>query len=191
MSQAAASPTDKAVAAALRWLSQDDYAAEHNQIISKRVPGVSEDLERSAQFQQWLEGEQQVLLCLTKPAIGKNVWRDNDQTMLCLEKSSKWRNIVTSMVVDTLFDRFGADLNIGIAFVYSDLTRQDRSSGKLLRNMLLQLGQRSPSLSIRSTLADLHHRSNNNPSPPSTQDLLDALEAVTSKMSKVSVCSLL
>jgi hypothetical protein len=185
MSQAAKSPTDGAVAAALRWLSQDDYAAEHNQIISERVPGVSEDLVRTAQFQQWLEGEQQVLLCLIKPAIGKNKWLDDDRAVLRLGGSRKWRNIVTSMVVDTLYDNFGADLNIGIAFVYSSPTRQDRSLEKLLRSVLLQLGQRSPSLSVRSTLVDLHHRSNNNSSPPSTQDLLNALEAVISEISKV------
>jgi hypothetical protein len=163
MPQAAASPTDEAVAAALRWLSQDDYAAKHNQIISERVPGVSEDLVRSAQFQQWLNGEQQVLFCLGEPDIAKT--------------------IATSMIVDTLFENFGTDLNIGIAFVYLDPKQQDRNPEKLLRSMLLQLGQRSPS--VRPTLVDLYHRSNENTSPPSTKDLLDALDNAIVRISKV------
>jgi hypothetical protein len=185
MSQAAAFPTDEAVAAALRWLIQDDYAAKHNQILLERVPGVSEDLVSSAQFQQWLAGEQQVLLCLVKPDTGKYRGMDDDRIVLYSGESSTGRNIVTSMVVDTLFENFGTDLNVGIAFVYSGPTRQNRSPEKLLRSMLLQLGQRSPSPSVRSTLVDLHHRSNNNISPPSTQNLLDSLGTVISKMSKV------
>jgi Cdc6-like AAA superfamily ATPase len=162
MSQAAASPTDEAVAAALRWLSQDDHAAKHNQILLERMPGISEDLVRSAQFRQWLNGEQQVLLCLGGRGTGKT--------------------IATSMVVDKLFENFGAYLNIGIAFVYPGPTQEDRNPEKLLRSMLLQLGQRSPS--VRPTLVDFHYRSNNDTSPPSTQDLLDALENTISKISK-------
>jgi hypothetical protein len=175
MSQAAASPTDEAVAAALRWLSQDDYAARHNQILSERVPGVSEDLVSSAQFQQWLNGEQQALIC--NGMLKTSEWET---------KTAYYSNtIVASMVVDTLFEKFGSDLNIGIAFVYPDFVQENQNPEKLLRSMLLQLGQRSPSPSVRSTLVDLHHRSKNNISPPSIEDLLDALGAVVSKMSKV------
>jgi hypothetical protein len=163
MSQAAASPTDEAVAAALRWLSQDDYAARHNQILSERVPGVSEDLVSSDQFQEWLTGEQPVSLCLRG--------QDTENT------------IATSMVVETLFENFGSDLNIGIAFVYPYSMRENPNPENLLRIMLLQLGQRSPA--VQPTLVDFHHRSNNNELPPSTQDLLDTLEDVISKISKV------
>jgi Cdc6-like AAA superfamily ATPase len=155
---------DEAVgAAALRWLSQDDHIAKHNHITSRRVPGVSEKLTGSAQFRSWLANKQQVLLCLGGPGTGKTT--------------------ITSMVVDTLFENFGKDPTIGIAFVYPGPKKRDRSLGNLVRSMLLQLGQRSPS--VPSALVDLHSRSNDNASPPSIQDLFDVLSNIVSKMSKV------
>jgi hypothetical protein len=184
MSQAAASPTDEEVMAALGWLSRDNYVAEHNQIILERVPGVSDDLVNSAQFQRWLTDEQQVLLCLGGRGTWKNRWLADKQLVFSrLGEPGTEQNIVTSMVVETLFENFGANPNIGIAFVYSGSTQQDRSPEKLLRNMMLQLGLRSPS--VQSTLVDFHHRSNNNMSPPSTEDFLGALEKIISKISKV------
>jgi phosphoglycolate phosphatase-like HAD superfamily hydrolase len=184
MSQAAASPTYEEVIAALGWLSRDNYVAEHNQIILERVPGVSDDLVNSAQFQRWLADEQQVLLCWGGRGTWKNKWLADEQPVFSrLGEPGTEQNIVTSMVVETLFENFGANPNIGIAFVYSGSTQQDRSPEKLLRSMMLQLGLRSPS--VRSTLVDFHHRSNNNTSPPSTRDFLDALGNIISKMSKV------
>jgi hypothetical protein len=185
MSQATASTTDEAVAAALRWLSEDDYIAKHNQILLERVPGVSEDLVSSAQFQQWLNGEQQALLFreVTWSLRHKRLLQQMSHLEKSHSKKYQLKTIFTSMVVDTLFENFSANLNIGIAFVYPIPMQCNRSLDKLLRIMLLQLGQRSPS--VRPTLVDLHHCSNNNTSPLSTQDLLDTLENVISKMSKV------
>lgn len=155
---------DKAVATGIfRWLSQEDYAAKHDRVKSKRFPGTLQWFVNSSQFRRWLDDDQQVLLCLGRPGSGKTV--------------------VSSMVVDTLFERHGNDLNIGIAFIYPVFDQENQYPEQLLRSMLLQLGQRSPS--VPSALVDLYHRAEDDASPPSIQDLLGVMSDVISNLSKV------
>lgn len=154
---------DEAVAArALHWLSQEDYAAKHNQVKSKRLPGTTAWIEQSPQFQRWLIDEQQVLLCVGKPGVGKT--------------------ILTSSVIDTLFEKHRTDANIGIAFCYFDFVRKDQCTEQVLRSMLFQLGRRLPS--VPSALVKLHQCSSDNGSLPSIQDLLNVMSEMILDMSR-------
>ncbi|KAH6638134.1 hypothetical protein C7974DRAFT_390939 [Boeremia exigua] len=151
---------------ALKWLSQENYATRHAEVKSQRLPAIakmSEWIMNSAQFQTWLADEQQVLLCLGAPGTGKTG--------------------ITSMVIDKLFEEHGRDSSIGIAFLYPRTGRKNRDPQQLLRSVLLQLGQRMPS--VPSVLVDLYRRSSTNASPPTVQTLLGVMSGLVANWSRV------
>ncbi|KAJ4377357.1 hypothetical protein N0V83_000182 [Neocucurbitaria cava] len=150
-------------AEAYRWLSPGDHFAKHTHIKSSRAPGTLQWLVDSPQFQRWLDHEQQVLLCTGKPGSGKTV--------------------ATSLVVDTLFEKFGFNLGIGIAFLYHAYGQEDQNPERFLRSVLYQLGHRLRL--IPTALIDLYRRYNNSASSPSVQELLGIIFETISKMSKV------
>lgn len=155
---------DKVEAAkAYRWLSPGDPFEKHILFKSLRSPGTLKWLVDSPQFQRWLNDEQQVLLCTGNPASGKTV--------------------ATSIVVDTLLEKFGSNEEIGIAFLYHTYDQEDQNLERLLRSVLYQLGYRLPL--IPTALVDLYRRYNNGASLPSVQELLRIISETISKMSKV------
>ena len=103
--------------------------------------------------------------------------------LLCLGKPGTGKTTIASFIVDTLFEKYGTDSSIRIAFLYPSFQQLDERPGQLLRSILLQLCKRLSS--VPSALMDLQHRFNNSTSMPSIEDLFDVLQEVVLNMSKV------
>jgi Cdc6-like AAA superfamily ATPase len=142
-------------------LSKEDFSERHRNTQSLRLSSV-QWLINSPQFQRWLNDDQQVLLCVGNPGSGKTV--------------------ATSLIVDTLLERFGTDDRVGIAFLYPRF--QDKSSpGQLFQSLLYQLGRRLPVLPAAAREICLRHDPGK--SQPTVDDLLRAISAISDSMSKI------
>lgn len=79
------------------------------------------------EFRAWVKTEKQTLFCPGIPGAGKT--------------------ILTSIVVDDLWNRFQSDDTVGIAYLYCNFQQQDKQKAEdLLASLLKQLAQSRPSL---------------------------------------------
>jgi Cdc6-like AAA superfamily ATPase len=146
---------------ALRWLRKGSFSYSHYRAQSQRSTPIQWVVD-SPQFRRWLEDDRQVLLYVGKPGSGKTV--------------------ATSLVVDTLLERFGSEDNIGIAFLYPSSEEQS-SPGQLFESLLYQLGQRLRVLP--AVLKEICSRCKAGTSLPTTNDLLRGIYAICDSLSKV------
>ncbi|QYT04653.1 ANK_REP_REGION domain-containing protein [Trichoderma simmonsii] len=100
----------------LNWLTPVDYTLQQKDYFSKRQPGTGQWLLKSDIFQDWVGNSQQTLFCPGIPGAGKT--------------------ILTSMVVNDLFERFNKDPRVGIAYLYCNFRRHDEQK---LHDLLLSL----------------------------------------------------
>ncbi|KAL6812416.1 hypothetical protein J3E69DRAFT_121560 [Trichoderma sp. SZMC 28015] len=100
----------------LNWLTPVDYTLQQKDYFSKRQPGTGQWLLKSEIFQDWVGNSQQTLFCPGIPGAGKT--------------------ILTSMVVNDLFERFNKDPTVGIAYLYCNFRRHDEQK---LHDLLLSL----------------------------------------------------
>ncbi|KFY47129.1 hypothetical protein V494_00150 [Pseudogymnoascus sp. VKM F-4513 (FW-928)] len=106
----------------LNWLTPIDFATQQSDFISRREAETGQWLLKSAEFQEWVETNQQVLFCPGIPGAGKT--------------------ILSSIVVDYLYANFQKDTNTGIAYLYCNFRRQDEQNAEgLLASLLKQLAQ--------------------------------------------------
>ncbi|KAJ9133458.1 Ankyrin repeat domain-containing protein 50 [Pleurostoma richardsiae] len=117
----------------LSWLTPTDYAPQQSDFLNRQQPGTGQWLLDSTEFKVWVESGKQTLFCPGMPGAGKT--------------------ILTSIVVEHLYDKFQKksvrDYNIGIAYVYCNFRRRDEQKvGDLLASLLKQLCQ------ARHTLPD-------------------------------------
>jgi hypothetical protein len=143
--------------AILNWLSPVTYASEQSDYISRRQPGTGQWLLDSPQFQAWAVGSKQTLFCPGIPGAGKT--------------------ILTSIMVEDLYSRYGNDGAIGIAYVYCNFKRHDeQKSEDLLAGLLRQLSQEQPCLPDNVEMLYNQHRINGTQIiPSSTFGLLSLL----------------
>lgn len=86
------------------WLSSVNFAAQQSDLINQRQEGTDKCLLNSEKFKGWLDGTQQTLLCSGIPGAGKTV--------------------MTPIVVEHLWTKFQANIDIGIAYLYCDYKSQ-------------------------------------------------------------------
>jgi Cdc6-like AAA superfamily ATPase len=157
---------DEAEAAeVLRWLTQEDPHTRQDKVREIQFARTGQWLLDSPEFKRWLADEQQTLFCPGLPGSGKTV--------------------ITSMVIDALYDTFQADSSIGIAFFYCDYKREDQLPEKLLRSILQQPGR--PCHSLPATLLDLYQHHAASSIRPSVAELFEVLASVVASLSKVYI----
>jgi NACHT domain len=115
----------------LNWLTPIDYTHDQSDHIKRRQPGTGQWLLDSSEFQAWLQTDKQTLFCPGIPGAGKT--------------------ILTSIVIEYLYDRFRNaggtrdDGNIGIAYLYCNYKRKDEQKAEDLHASLLkQLAEDQP-----------------------------------------------
>jgi Cdc6-like AAA superfamily ATPase len=150
----------------LNWISQVDYATQHNDFIRRRQEGTGKWFLDSKEFQEWLKTVKQTLYCPGIPGAGKT--------------------IVTAIVIDHLKELFHDDHSIGIAYIYCNFQRQEeQTADDLLLNLIKQLAQSNSSLP--SSIRDLYEKHKKSRSRPSFEEILNTLHSVTAKFSRVFI----
>ena len=150
----------------LRWLTPIDYGSQQSDFLGRRQAGTGQWLLDSAEYQKWLDTDQQVLFCPGIPGAGKT--------------------ILTSIVVDNLSTMFQNNPTIGIAYLYCDFRRSyEQTIGDFLMCLLRQLAQNQSSMPV--SVQDLYDRHNKNQRRPSFEDVSRALYSVAAMYSKVFI----
>jgi hypothetical protein len=157
---------DQGHRAVLDWLTSVDYAPQHADYIRRRQPGTGQWLLDSAEFQRWLETSQQTLFCPGIPGAGKT--------------------ILTSIVIDDLYNKFHNDATVGIAYVYCNYRYQfEQTAENLLINLLKQLSQERSS--IPDSVKDLYDRHKAKRTRPLFEEISRALLSVATLYSRVFI----
>ncbi|KAF3927237.1 hypothetical protein ABW20_dc0107143 [Dactylellina cionopaga] len=150
----------------LNWLTPVDYTLQQNDHINRRQPGTGQWLLESAEFNTWVENKSRTLFCPGIPGAGKT--------------------ILSSVVVDHLYERFGEDATVGIAYIYYNFRRQDEQKLEgVMANILKQLAQSQPSLP--SEVKGLYDRYTANKSQPPFDQILRTLQSVAVAYSRVFI----
>lgn len=150
----------------LNWLTSVDEESRQKAHISKRQPGTGEWFIGSERFQTWCDEPKQTLFCVGIPGAGKTV--------------------LSSIVVDHLFQTFRQRSNVGIAYVYFDFKRQsEQDVGTVVACLLKQLAQLLPS--IPSEIVDLYDVCQTKKTRPSLDDMLATLKSVVSKFDRAFI----
>ena len=148
----------------LDWLTPIDYAPQQNDYIKRRQAGTGQWLLDSIQYQDWLKVKKQTLFCPGIPGAGKT--------------------ILTSIVVNDLYNRF--DATIGIAYVYCNFRRKDEQKiNDLLASLLKQLAERQGILP--ATVKSLYNQHKVAKTRPSLGEITTILQAVAAMYSRVFI----
>jgi hypothetical protein len=150
--------------AILNWLTPIDYGPQQSDFLSRRQAGTGQWLLDSAEFQAWLNTDNQTLYCPGIPGAGKT--------------------ILTSVVIERLITQFSKDPTIGIAYIYCNFRRQDEQKiNDLMASLLKQLAMCQPSLP--DSMKDLHDRYKTG--RPSPDEILRVLQVVATACSRVFI----
>jgi Cdc6-like AAA superfamily ATPase len=120
---------DREWEAILDWLSifSVDYSSQQNNVITKRQEGTWKSLFRLYNFHLWEKNKKSTLFLPGSPGAGKTM--------------------ISSIVVDHLFKKFGNDPGTGIAFLYCNFWQQkEQRLIDLFFSLLKQFFQRQPLL---------------------------------------------
>jgi len=168
--------------AILKWLTPIDYAPQQNDYVRRRQLGTGQWLLDSAEFQTWLDTGKKTLFCPGIPGAGKT--------------------IITSIVIEYLFDKFRHcdiqgdsdtqdrsiqnDGRIGIAYLYCNFRQQEEQKAEeLLASLLKQLAQEHSA--ILPTVKDLYNRHKMKQTRPSFDEISKALQSVAVVYSTVFI----
>jgi hypothetical protein len=150
----------------LDWLTPIDYAPQQADYIRRRQPGTGQWLLDSVEYQAWLKTNHLALFCPGIPGAGKT--------------------ILTSIVINDLYNKFYDNKTIGIAYLYCNFRRQEEQNAEyILANLLKQLawGQ-SP---LPSIVTALHSRHESRQTRPSLDEISRALHSVVIMYSRVFI----
>ncbi|KAF2187469.1 hypothetical protein K469DRAFT_685938 [Zopfia rhizophila CBS 207.26] len=152
--------------AILNWLNPIDYASQQSDFLSRRQEGTGQWLLESAEFQGWLNNRKQSLFCPGIPGAGKT--------------------ILTSIVIEKLYNHFQDDGNVSIAHLYCNFRRKnEQDTLDLLANMLKQLTQ---SLStVPESLKSLYDNLSSKMARPSFEDISKAVFSVVALQNRACV----
>ncbi|GKU08442.1 hypothetical protein FLAG1_09784 [Fusarium langsethiae] len=150
----------------LDWLTPIDYGPQQSDYLSRRQAETGNCLLQSKEFLDWLAASKQTLFCPGMPGAGKT--------------------ILTSIVVDFLYSKYGNDAEIGITYIYCNYHRQhEQRIGDLLPSMLKQLTQcRS---SVPESVRGLYDQHKSKRTRPSVDQLLALLQSVVAMYSRVFI----
>ncbi|KAH6677834.1 hypothetical protein F5X68DRAFT_264003 [Plectosphaerella plurivora] len=138
----------------LRWLSPLDHSAQQSDYIRRREPGTGQWLLESNEYENWVKAHDQTIFCPGIPGAGKT--------------------ILTSVIIEDLFNRSRDDPGMAVAFLYCNFNRQQEQTiedilGSIARQLLQQMR------SVPPTLADLY-KSHGSRRKPSLGEICSALE---------------
>lgn len=149
----------------LNWLTPIDYSPQHSDFLKKRQLGTGQWLLDSTEYRTWLDTDGQTLFCPGIPGAGKT--------------------ILTSIVVDDLYNRFHDNATTGIAYVYCNFRRKDEQKiDNLLASLLKQLSQGQ--FSLPRIVQDLYGRCNKH-TRPSLDEISRTLQSVAKSYSRIFV----
>lgn len=148
--------------AILDWVTPIDYAPQQSDFIGRRQEGTGQWLLNSNKFQKWLSNKNQTLFCPGMPGAGKT--------------------ILTSVVVEYLWNKFQDDASIGIAYLYCNFRQQDtQKPADLLLSLLKQLLQEQPMPESIKSLYEHHSRKRTR---PSLEEISKVLRSVIANYSR-------
>jgi hypothetical protein len=117
---------------------------------------------KSDKFQEWKNNERHTIFCPGIPGAGKT--------------------IITSIVIDHLFRKFGNSPGIGIAFLYCNFRQQQERQKDLFLSLLKQFAQRTPTIPECVTRLCADHKKNR--TRPSFGEISTALHSVIAGYSR-------
>lgn len=138
----------------LDWLTPVDYTSQQKDYYSLQQPGTGRWLLNSNTYRDWLDNTQQTLFCPGIPGAGKK--------------------ILTSIVINDIFEKFNGDKSVGIAYIYCNYRRNDEQKfHDLLISLLKQLAYGQDSLPQNAeTIFDTYKDRTRRPSLDDTKKLL-------------------
>lgn len=150
----------------LDWLSSSDYGTEQSDLLSKRQPGTGQWFINSNEFQHWLRGRNQSLLCQGIPGAGKT--------------------IMASIVINHLNSIYYDGRSINTSFIYCNFRRQYQQKptdflASLLKQMVWQHG------SIPEDLRSIYERHKVLKTRPSSDEILEVLRTVLCSCQKAFI----
>jgi hypothetical protein len=148
------------------WITLVDYTPQQNDSIARRQEGTGQWFLDSAEFQEWLKTKRRTLFCPGIPGAGKT--------------------ILTSVVIEDLYERFRSNPDVGISYIYFDYKEQHKQKvDDLLASLLRQLTQG------RSSLTDpvrfLYERHKDRRTRPSYKEILSTLQSIAVMYSRVFI----
>ncbi|KAH0559681.1 hypothetical protein GP486_003801 [Trichoglossum hirsutum] len=150
----------------LNWITPFEHGPQQSDYFRKRQPGTGQWLLRSAEFQEWLETSKQILFCPGIPGAGKT--------------------ILTSIVINDLYNRFRGDTTVGIAYVYCNYQQKDEQRvDNLLSSLLKQLAESQSSLP--GSVKDLYNQHKQKRIRPSLDEILRVLRSVAMIFSRAFI----
>jgi NACHT domain len=151
----------------LNWLTMVDYGPQQSDYIRRRQAGAGQWLLDSAEFQEWLNTDNQTLFCPGIPGAGKT--------------------ILTAVVIHDLTTQFSDNPTIGIAYIYCNFRQQDdQKLDDLLASLLKQLAECQPSLpGCVKDLYDHHNKAKR--TRPSLDEISKILHSVITTYSRVYI----
>jgi Cdc6-like AAA superfamily ATPase len=150
----------------LNWLTPVDMSTQQKDFINRRHEGTGLWLLDSKEFNSWVDRSKQTLFCPGMPGAGKTV--------------------ITSIVVDHLYNKFRNDPTVGIAYLYCNFRQQhEQKPTDLLLNLLKQLAQKQASMP--ESVKSLYECHRNKPSRPSLDEISKALYSVVAGYSRAFV----
>ncbi|KAL6705251.1 hypothetical protein ACN47E_007211 [Coniothyrium glycines] len=148
------------------WLSRFDYASQQSNAFSRRQVDTGQWFLNSDAYTSWLGGSKQTLFCPGIPGAGKSV--------------------MTSIVLDNLWQKHQGNNDIGIAFVYLDYSRsQEQTLEVVLATILKQLVSRRPTLS--QSIRAFYEWHDKGQRRPSVVDITNALRQEALVFSRVFI----
>lgn len=151
----------------LDWLTPVDYAVQHSDLSGRRLVGSGQLFLDSEKFKGWL---------------GKG-----GQTLFCTGVFGAGKTMLTSAVIDHLFETYAGDEKVGIAYIYCDhyIPNSEKSVSDLLACLLKQLAQGQSALS--SSVQSIYNNHADKRTRPSLDQLSEALRSTAAGFSRVFI----
>jgi len=150
----------------LDWLTIIDHAAQQSDFIRRRQAETGLWLLDSPEYKQWIATDGKTLFCPGFPGVGKT--------------------ILTSVVVESLYDSFSHNSSIGICYFYFDYRRKEEHNlDNIMLSILKQLAQRQPFLD--QSVKDLYKKCQEKRTRPSLDEVRKALYSMAASYSKTFV----
>lgn len=146
----------------LDWITPVEYGHNQSDTIKRRQPGTGRWFLASAEYNGWLNNANQILFCPGIPGAGKTV--------------------LTSIVIEDLYNRFENEAAVGIAYIYFSFREKDKQDPcHLLASILKQLSQ-SP---LPDSVQQLHDKHKPRRTRPSLDEFSTAVRLVAKSYSQV------
>ncbi|UKZ82599.1 hypothetical protein TrVFT333_010392 [Trichoderma virens FT-333] len=145
-------------------LNPVDYTLQQKDYFSEWQPGTGQWLLGSNIYRHWVEGSQQSLFCPGIPGAGKT--------------------ILTSVIINNLFERFKKNTMVGIAYLYCNFRRHNEQKlYDLLLSLVKQLAPDHKNLSLDAKeIIDEYKENKQRLSPDKLKQLLQSITASYSRV---------